>query len=162
MDIDIVWNEDELEALEELNEIFNLQEGEIMNKYMTEYDIQADNFLTVTDTTLEITRDEVVEKWGWYRWKYSCKLRRGCKTYTFPFFDSVRNFEEDKRPSKYDILACLDTYDYIYRLEDFASEFGYDIEDKETERTYNACMRQSEKLHGLFTDEELEMLAEIR
>ena len=26
MDIDIVWNEDELEALEELNEIFNLQE----------------------------------------------------------------------------------------------------------------------------------------
>ena len=24
MDIDIVWNEDELEALEELNEIFNL------------------------------------------------------------------------------------------------------------------------------------------
>ena len=27
MDIDIVWNEDELEALEELNEIFNLQEA---------------------------------------------------------------------------------------------------------------------------------------
>ena len=25
MDIDIIWNEDELEALEELNEIFNLQ-----------------------------------------------------------------------------------------------------------------------------------------
>ena len=24
MDIDIIWNEDELEALEELNEIFNL------------------------------------------------------------------------------------------------------------------------------------------
>ena len=27
MDIDIIWNEDELEALEELNEIFNLQEA---------------------------------------------------------------------------------------------------------------------------------------
>ena len=133
-----------------------------MKKYITEYDMQADNFLTVTDTTLEITRDGVVEKWGYYRWKYSCKLRRGHKTYTFPFFDSAANYEEDKRPSKYDILACLDTYDYIYRLEDFASEFGYDIEDKETKRTYNACMRQSEKLHGLFTDEELEMLAEIR
>ena len=133
-----------------------------MSKYITEYDMQADNFLTVTDTTLEITRDEIVEKWGWYRWKYSCKLRRGHKTYTFSFFDSVKNFEEDRRPSKYDVLACLDTYDYIRRLEDFASEFGYDIEDKETKRTYNACMRQSEKLHGLFTDEELEMLAEIR
>ena len=27
MDIDIVWNDDELEAIEELNEIFNLQEA---------------------------------------------------------------------------------------------------------------------------------------
>ena len=28
MDIDIVWNEEELEELETLSEIFNLQEGE--------------------------------------------------------------------------------------------------------------------------------------
>ena len=28
MDINTTWNEDELEAIEELNEIFNLQEGE--------------------------------------------------------------------------------------------------------------------------------------
>ena len=27
MDIDIVWNDEELEELEELNEIFNLQEA---------------------------------------------------------------------------------------------------------------------------------------
>ena len=27
MDMDIIWNDDELEALEELNEIFNLQEA---------------------------------------------------------------------------------------------------------------------------------------
>ena len=68
-----------------------------MSKYITEYDMQANNFLTVTGTTLEITRDEVVEKWGWHRWKYSCKLRRGHKTYTFPFFDSVKNFVEKIR-----------------------------------------------------------------
>ena len=133
-----------------------------MSKYITEYDMQANNFLALTGTTLEITRDEVVKKWGWDRWKYSCKLRRGRKTYTFPFFDSVANYEEDKRPSKYDILACLDTYDYINDIKDFALEFGYNIYDKETEKTYNACMRQSKKLHNLFTDEELEMLAEIR
>ena len=133
-----------------------------MKKYMTEYDMQANNFLELTGATLEITRDEVVEKWGWCRWKYNCKLRRGYKTYTFPFFDSAKNFEEDTRPSKYDILACLDTYDDIRDIEDFASEFGYDIEDKETEKTYNACMRQSKNLHRLFTDEELEILTEIR
>ena len=133
-----------------------------MSKYITEYDMQANNFLALTGTTLEITRDAVVKKWGWDRWKYSCKLRRGCKTYTFPFFDSVANYRKNKRPSKYDILACLDTYDYISDIRDFALEFGYDIENKETGKTYNACMRQSEKLHELFTDEELEMLAEIR
>ena len=133
-----------------------------MNKYITEYDMKANNLLALTETTLEITRDEVVKKWGLYRWKYSCKLRRGHKTYTFPFFDSAANYGEDKRPSKYDILACLDTYDYISDIEDFALEFGYDIEDRETKGIYNACMRQSKELHGLFTDEELEMLAEIR
>ena len=133
-----------------------------MNKYITEYDMQANNFLALTGTTLEITRDDVVEKWGWYRWKYNCKLERGGKSYSFPFFDSVANYEKDERPSKYDVLACLDTYDYIQGIEDFVLEFGYDIEDKETKRIYNACMKQSEKLHGLFTDEELEILAEIR
>ena len=95
---------------------------------------------------------------------YYCKLRRGNKTYSFPFFDSVTNYRKCKRPSKYDILACLDTYDYINGIEDFANEFGYDIFEnyKEVKKIYNACMKQSDKLHGLFTNEELEMLSEIR
>lgn len=132
-------------------------------KYITEYDMQANNFLATTKTTLEITRLEIVKKWGAYRWKYYCKLRRGNKTYSFPFFDSVANYAEDKRPTKYDVLACLDTYDYISGIDDFANEFGYDICNnyKETEKIYKACMKQSEKLHKLFTNEELEMLVEI-
>lgn len=132
-------------------------------KYITEYEMQANNFLATTGTTLEITRTEIVKKWGAYRWKYYCKLRRRHKTYSFPFFDSVANYRENKRPSKYDVLACLDTYDYINGIDDFANEFGYDLfEDyKATEKIYKACMKQSEKLHGLFTDEELEMLTEI-
>ena len=36
MDIDIVWNEDELEALEELNEILHLQEVKRYD-YQTHY-----------------------------------------------------------------------------------------------------------------------------
>lgn len=132
-------------------------------KYITEYDAQANNFLALTATTLEITRIEIVDKWMGWRWKYYCKLRRGHKTYSFPFYDSVANYEKGERPTKYDVLACLDTYDYINGIEDFANEFGYDLCEnyKETEKIYKACMKQSEKLHGLFTDEELEMLAEI-
>lgn len=134
-------------------------------KYITEYDMQANNFLMATGTTLEITQVEIVFKWGAHRWKYYCKLRRSNKTYSFPFYDSIANYEKGERPTKYDVLACLDTYDYINNIEDFANEFGYDICDdedyKETEKIYKACMKQSEKLHGLFTDEELEMLTEI-
>lgn len=132
-------------------------------KYITEYDAQANNFLALTATTLEITRIEIVDKWLGWRWKYYCKLRRGHKTYSFPFYDSIANYEKGERPTKYDVLACLDTYDYINGIEDFANEFGYDLCEnyKETEKIYKACMKQSEKLHGLFTDEELEMLAEI-
>lgn len=132
-------------------------------KYITEYDAQANNFLALTATTLEITRIEIVDKWMGWRWKYYCKLRRGRKTYSFPFYDSIANYEKGERPTKYDVLACLDTYDYINGIEDFANEFGYDLCEnyKETEKIYKACMKQSEKLHGLFTDEELEMLTEI-
>lgn len=132
-------------------------------KYITEYDMKANNFLMATGTTLEITRVEIIDKWGGYRWKYYCKLRREHKTYSFPFYDSLANYKKCKRPTKYDILSCLDTYDYINNIEEFANEFGYDLyEDYEaTEKIYKACMKQSEKLHGLFTDEELEMLSEI-
>lgn len=132
-------------------------------KYITEYDVQANNFLVTTGTTLEITRIKTTYQWGLKSWRYYCKLRRGRKTYSFPFFDSVAHYIEGKRPTKYDILACLETYDYIKDVEDFANTFGYDIEEnyKETEKIYKACMKQSEKLHGLFTDEELEMLSEI-
>lgn len=132
-------------------------------KHITEYDMQANNFLAATGTRLEITRKGITNKWGANRYYYSCKLRRGNKTYTFQFYDSVNNYQNDERPTKYDILACLETFDYIDGLEDFANEFGYDIYEnyKETEKIYKACMKQSEKLHRLFDDEELEQLAEI-
>ena len=34
MDIDIIWNDDELEAIEELNDIFNLQEDKHEKSYL--------------------------------------------------------------------------------------------------------------------------------
>ena len=133
-------------------------------KHIDEYELQAINFLADTNTRLEISFVEKVTKWGGYRWKYYCKLRRGHKTYSFPFYDSIANYKSGKRPTKYDVLACLDTYDYIRNINEFADEFCYDIDNdyKETEKIYKACMKQSEKLHGLFDDEELEMLNDIR
>lgn len=130
-------------------------------KHISQYEMQALNFLADTNARLEITQIKPVYMWNGYRWQYSCKLRREHKTYTFPFFDSVANYINGERPTKYDVLACLDTYDYIDGLQDFMNEFGYEY-SKETEKIYRACMKQSEKLHGLFTNEELEKLNDIR
>ena len=55
MDINIIWDNEELEVIEELNEIFNLQEGETMKK--TIYNIKnergnivANQFLSIEGT----------------------------------------------------------------------------------------------------------------
>ena len=60
MDIDIIWDEDELEAIEELNDIFNLQEDETMKKVI--YNIKnergnavANQFLTIEGTDYTFT-----------------------------------------------------------------------------------------------------------
>ena len=129
-------------------------------KHISEYEVKAINFLADTNTRLEITQIKPIYKWGAYRWQYSCKLRRGHKTYTFPFYDSVKHYIDGERPTKYDILACLDTFDHIDGFQDFINEYGYDCTE-EAEKIYRACMKQSEKLHGLFTDEELEELNNI-
>ena len=60
MDINIVWNEDEITEIETLNEIFNLQEGKTMKKVI--YNIKnergnavANQFLTIEGTDYTFT-----------------------------------------------------------------------------------------------------------
>ena len=52
MDIDIIWDEDELEAIEELNDIFNLQEDETMKKVI--YNIKNERGNAVANQFLSI------------------------------------------------------------------------------------------------------------
>ena len=52
MDIDIIWDDDELEAIEELNEIFNLQEVETMKKVI--YNIKNERGNSVANQFLSI------------------------------------------------------------------------------------------------------------
>ena len=55
---------------------------------------------------------------------YLATFKRGDKEEVFEFFDSINNTENNKKPSAYDILACLQKYD-AGSLDDFADEFGY-------------------------------------
>lgn len=65
-----------------------------------------------------------------------------------------------KKPSEYDILACLNV-DYCETLEDFCDCFGYDSDSREAEKTYKAVQKEQAGLMQLFNDSEIEKLNEI-
>lgn len=64
-------------------------------------------------------------------------------------------------PKAYDVLTCLTKYDPD-TFENFCSEYGYDTDSKSAEKTYNAVKDEYKNICALFTDEEIEKLAEIQ
>ncbi len=100
------------------------------------------------------------------RTEYRVTLRRGEQTYTFPFYDSAeRHKKANKRPSAYDILACLEKYPVQSDVWEFAREFGYTINDRKSfDRVSNiraACEDQYNKLYRLFGKEWMNELRKI-
>lgn len=138
---------------------------------LSEYEKQAINFLKKANAKISISFVEVVQgfpndtKDHYLRNKYSVKIRRGSKTYTFPFYDSHNNYIKNERPTAYDILACLEKYPVYGDLWDFANEYGYEITSRDEYNTvnkiYKACSTQYTKLLNLFGDELMEDLQEI-
>lgn len=63
-------------------------------------------------------------------------------------------------PSLYDVISCLQKYE-VGTFEDFCSDFGYDEDSRQAEKTYNAVVKEYEGLSNLFTDEELNVLSYI-
>lgn len=63
-------------------------------------------------------------------------------------------------PNEYDILACLTKYN-PNSLEDFCSEFGYDLDSRKGLDTYLAVQKEWNKVEELFGDV-LETLREIQ
>lgn len=63
-------------------------------------------------------------------------------------------------PTDYNILTCLTKYD-PGTLEDFCSEFEYDIDSKSAEKTYLAVKEEWKNVQTIWTDEEIELLQEI-
>lgn len=77
-------------------------------------------------------------------------------------FGNVKNDKIIKpiKPTLYDVLSCLQKYD-VGSFEDFCSEFGYDEDSRSAEKIYKAVVKEFEAMERLFTNEELEILAEI-
>jgi len=93
------------------------------------------------------------------RYVFKCKLKRGKKSFTINFGQSINAGAEE--PTIYDILTCLQKYD-VGTFDQFCSEFGYDNDSRTAEKIYKAVVKEYNNMSRLFNPEELEQLSEIQ
>lgn len=127
---------------------------------MNEYDIQARDFLKKYKAKMTISH--VMEKGEWKRsdmtggWLYRVRIDRNGKSWSFNFNDSTHNYLSNKRPRPYDVLACIEKYEPYGDVWDFAREYGYEINDrdsyKETERVFKAVCKEYRNVIRMFED----------
>lgn len=138
---------------------------------MSEYTKQAEDFCKKHGVKMTISH--VSGAYGeWKRstmtngWLYRVRINRNGKSWSFNFSDSLHNYLNNKRPTKYDVLACIEKWEPYYEdVWDFAREFGYDINSRETyqktERIYKAVEKEYANVVRIFGDclEELQEIA---
>ena len=126
---------------------------------MTEYEKQAIDFLNRSGATVKIEYITTVDGFPFddkdtlpHR-KYRVTIERDGETYEFPFYGSYRDWQEEKDPSEYDVLACLQKYD-VGDMADFVDEFGYEIKDRKSflrvEKIWQNCKAEYKALLRVF------------
>jgi len=142
---------------------------------MTEYEKQADDFLKQTKTrfkTCFIGHGNYFDDDKQKRDFYQVTLTKGNEFYSFKFGQSIANSKrsnwpkENERPpglhpKPYDVLACLQKHD-PGSFDDFCSDFGYDLDSIKARKTYQAVRDEFLNLSKLFSEKELEAMAEIQ
>ena len=129
-----------------------------------EYEMMANEFLKKTETTFKVVSYQGKEdKWNNLMDKWNVKLVRNGETWRFPFYMGSGN--KGKKPTAYDVLACLTKYD-VGTFEDFCADFGYDVFDdygrrnNKNYRTYKAVKAEYKHVVEMFGDV-LDELCEI-
>ena len=138
---------------------------------MNQYEQQALDFLNKTNTEMKIRRTGAVRGFPFdehdtnMHHRYRVTLTRGDKKYSLSFYGSARNYDENKRITPYDVLACLQKWYIADNMWDFAREYGYTIS---TEKEYNnvktiwkRCKKEYEALQEMYDDEEMDELREV-
>jgi hypothetical protein len=132
----------------------------------TNYQKQAKDFLTDTKTMMTILK-AIPQKhpiWSMEENKhginYSVMMKNANGTYIFDFWNSIKAKAENKKPSYYDVLACINPLSEN-NFKDFCDNFGYNTDSILADKTYQACLEQDRELKKLFTSEQLEKLSEI-
>ena len=158
----------------------------------TEYDIQAEQFLTSNGLKFRATlSDTKTPAWSrdgkhghHYRvtlsrnspeaWKKNTRRKhpnylgedtpaRSCARLTFDFWGSIANAETGQAPTAYDVLACISgDANAPDTFEDWCADLGYDTDSLTALQTYRRCSAFAKRLQAFFTPAELEQLAEIQ
>lgn len=128
---------------------------------MSEYTEQADKFLTETETTFK----SLYKDHNFYfpddkdrRDIYSITLKNKSGKYSFTFGQSTAN--TGTHPTSYSVLASITKSD-PGTFENFCSEFGYEQDSRNAEKTYKAVCKEWKGVSKIFTPEQLEKLQEI-
>lgn len=130
---------------------------------MNDYEKQAKDFLNLTGSILKVNflkHDKYFDDDEEARDIYEITLSRQKRSFVFTFGQSIIKTEEKKKPTAYDIFACLTKYD-PGNFENFCADYGYDTDSRKAEKTYNAVVNEYNNLKMLYNDKELELLAEI-
>lgn len=90
---------------------------------------------------------------------YRVTLTRNGVKVGFIFNDNIYN-ESDKNDFIYSLLRDSQACENARDLTDFMNEYGY-TDAQQAKQAYNACKKQSERLHKLFNDAEIEILEKI-
>ena len=141
---------------------------------MNSYEMSANNFLNKANCKMQIIQTGTVigfpserpEDRKQKHNKYRVVLTRGGKSFDFDFYGSYLDYLYGRNPSAYDVLACIEKYEYPTDPWEFSSEFGYDIECEDdynrVRKTAEACREQYEGLLDLFGEELMTELQEIQ
>lgn len=119
---------------------------------MSEYTMQAIRFAEKVGLKMKVLGYEW-EKPEWDKKyehaKFRIRFSRNGKSWTLEFYQSIS--EGSKKPSIYDVLACVTKYD-PGTFEEFCDEFGYDEDSRKAERIWKAVKKEYKNVCRLFGD----------
>jgi len=122
----------------------------------TDYQKQGKDFLTKHNITFKA----VFKGDKCSLWDDDNHIHRGKRRFSFSFWNSFHDKQEGNTPTPYDVLTCIEKYDYG-TFENFCSEFGYNTDSRKAEQTYQAVIKQYSKVIAFFTIKEIEELQGI-
>jgi|TARA_R100000789_G_C3005335_1_gene149904 hypothetical protein len=129
-----------------------------------DYEKQATDFLKETETEFKA----VFIKNGLYspfndeepRDIYKITLKKGERIYKFRFGQSINNSNGKTKPTPYEVLASLTSYN-PNTFRDFCLSFGYNEDSRIAEKIYKAVLKEWANIQILYNNKEIEKLQEI-